>query len=82
MANDADGDRIAIYNRIIAKDTEKYDLHEKAKEMQKLFHVNASVFDPRHDRECELEDGLMHRAYMMSGLRSFAWTLADYCERY
>ncbi len=53
---------------------------KKAKEMQKLFHVNESAFDPRHDRECELEEGYMHRAYMMSGLRSFAWTLADYCK--
>ena len=78
----ADEDMKALYNRVIAKDTESYDLHEKAKEMQKLFHVNESVFDPHHDRECELEDGLMHRAYMMSGLRSFAWTLADYCKQH
>lgn len=75
-------DTKALYSRIISKDTERYDLHEKAKAMQPLFHVNESVFDPRHDRECELEEGLMHRAYMMSGLRSFAWTLADYCQKH
>ena len=75
-------DMKALYNRVIAKDKESYDLHEKAKEMQKLFHVNESAFDPRHDRECELEEGYMHRAYMMSGLRSFAWTLADYCKQH
>ncbi len=80
--SDIDDDMKALYNRVIAKDTESYDLNEKAKEMQKLFHVNASAFDPRHDRECELEEGLMHRAYMMSGLRSFAWTLADYCKQH
>lgn len=75
-------DTKALYNRIVSKDTEKYDLHEKAKAMQPLFHVNESVFDPRHDRECELEEGYMHRAYMMSALRSFAWTLADYCQEH
>jgi len=75
-------DTKALYNRIISKDTERYDLHEKAKAMQPLFHVNESVFDPRHDRECELEEGYMHRAYMMSALRSFAWTLADYCQEH
>lgn len=72
----------ALYNRVIAKDTESYDLNQKAKEMQKLFHVNESAFDPRHDRECELEEGYLHRAYMLSGLRSFAWTLADYCKQH
>jgi hypothetical protein len=81
--NDKTGEEMkAVYNRVIAKDTEHYDLHEKAREMQKLFHVNESAFDPRHDRECELEKGYMHRAYMMSGLRSFAWTLADYCKQH
>lgn len=71
-----------VFERIVAKDTAYYDLHDKAKEMQSLFHVNEEVFDSRHDRECELEEGLMHRAYMMSGLRSFAWTLADYCANH
>lgn len=80
--DEAEEDMKALYNRVIAKDTESYNLHEKAKEMQKLFHVNESAFDPRHDRECELEEGYMHRAYMMSGLRSFAWTLADYCKQH
>lgn len=71
-----------VYDRIIAKDTGRYDLHKQAKKMQKLFGVNKSAFDRSHDRECELEEGYMHRAYMMSGLRSFAWTLTDYCKRY
>lgn len=66
--------------RILNKDTASYDLHKKAKAMQSLFHVDPSVFDPKHDRECELEHGLMHRAYMMSALRSFAWTLSAYCK--
>ena len=70
-----------VLKRIVSKDKSGYDLHSKAKVMQKLFHVNKEVFDPNHDRECELAEGYMHRAYMMSGLRSFAWTLADYCKR-
>lgn len=79
---DVSEDTKALLNRIISKDTAKYDLHEKAKEMQPLFHVNEAVFDPHHDRECELEEGYMHRAYMMSALRSFAWTLAEYCQEH
>ena len=81
-SGDSSSDNAALFRRIVAKDTEAYDLDRKAKAMQPLFHVNESVFDPRHDRECELEEGLMHRAYMMSGLRSFAWTLADYCQEH
>jgi len=70
-----------VYRRIDAMDTGEYTLFDKAKEMQKLFHVDTSVFDPQHDRECELQEGYMHRAYMMSALRSFAWTLTDYCVK-
>ena len=81
-SNSGDEDMKAVFSRIVSKDTAYYDLDEKAKEMQKLFHVNEDAFDPKHDRECELEEGLMHRAYMMSGLRSFAWTLAAYCEEH
>lgn len=57
-----------------------YKLADKAAEMRKVFHVTPEVFDCRHDKESELSEGMMHRAYMMSGLRSFAWTLAKYCE--
>ena len=69
-----------LYQRVIAKDTGSYALVEQASEIQRLFHVNPSSFDEKHDRECEIEQGLLHRAYMMSALRSFAWTLADYCD--
>ena len=75
--SDTQRDRLT---RILNSDTAAYDLHEKAKAMQGLFHVEPSVFDPKHDRECELEHSLMHRAYMMSALRSFAWTLSAYCK--
>ena len=69
-----------MFKRIIDKDTGKYSLPEAVKTMQPIFHVNKSVFDCKHDRECEIEQGLLQSAYMMSALRSFAWTLAAYCE--
>lgn len=72
---------LAVYRRLIAADTAPYDLHEKAEQMIPLFRVDAGVFDPKHDRECELAEGLMHRAYMMSALRSFAWSLHDWCSQ-
>ncbi|MEY8367766.1 hypothetical protein AALA24_03250 [Anaerovoracaceae bacterium 42-11] len=72
--------RRETYERIIGKDVQTYYLAEKAEEMRLLFHVNDDAFDSCHDRESELAEGLMHRAYMMSALRSFAWTLADYCK--
>ena len=77
---DLPDDENALYMRIIDKDTVTHDLTDKASEMQRLFHVNAAVFDEKHDRECEIEQGYLHRAYMMSALRSFAWTLAEYCD--
>lgn len=57
-----------------------YRLADRAKEMMSVFHVSPEVFDTAHDRECELHEGMMHRAYMMSALRSFAWTLTKYCD--
>lgn len=78
--DDTPDEEKALYQRIIDKDAGAYDLFDKVSEMQRLFHVNPAVFDEKHDRECEIEQGLLHRAYMMSALRSFAWTLTDYCE--
>ena len=60
----------------------RYTLADTAKGMIKLFRVDQDVFNEEHDRENELIFGFMRRAYMMSALRSFAWTLADYCEEY
>ena len=70
----------ALYQRIVDADHSEYNLDERAKEMLPLFRVDPSVFDTKHDRECELAEGYMHRAYMMSALRSFAWTLSDWCR--
>ena len=56
-----------------------YKLADRAAEMRKVFHVSPEIFNMRDDRECELSNGLMQKAYMMSALRSFAWTLSRYC---
>lgn len=80
LENTDDSEMSALYKRVIDKDVQNYTLHHKAAEIRKLFHVNESVFDFRHDRECEIEQGLMRRAYMMSALRSFAWTVVEYCD--
>lgn len=69
-----------LYQRIIKKNEESTDLFSKASAMQSLFHVNPSVFNEKRDRECEIEQGLLQKASMISALRSFAWTLVDYCE--
>lgn len=86
LANQTDNEDLKddlreVCKRLAAKNTAVYSLDTEAKEMQKLFHVSKSAFDPKHDRECEIEEGLLHRAYMMSALRSFAWTLSDYCQK-
>ena len=59
-----------------------YTLGETAKCMMKLFRVDKDVFVAEDDREAELSRGLMRKAYMMSALRSFAWTLAHYCKEH
>lgn len=72
---------IATLKRLVAADNGNYNLHKKAEQMVPLFRVDSSVFDDKHDRECELAEGYMHRSYMMSALRSFAWSLSDWCEQ-
>lgn len=76
-ASDEMRDAVSQLNDIGAS---KYKLADRAKEMMPVFHVSPEVFDTAHDRECELQEGMMHRAYMMSALRSFAWTMAKYCD--
>lgn len=66
---------------VVDADTTRFPAGEQALAMTTLFRVDESAFDTCHDRECELRENYMHRAYMMSALRSFAWTLTDYCQR-
>lgn len=70
-----------LFGRIIKKDSGDYTLDGKATEMSHLFHVDKSAFDPRHDKESEIQFKYIRKAYMMNALRSFAWTLSDYCSQ-
>ncbi len=65
----------------VSRETPYFDLARKTYKMQTLFHVNKEVFFCRWDRENEIMRGMMEYAYQFSALRSFAWTLADYCAR-
>lgn len=73
--------RRALYSRIAAQDKGGYDLDQDARKMSAVFHVDPSVFDMRNDREAELLNNYMKRAYLFSALRSFGWTLSDYCGK-
>lgn len=80
-----DGDEVnsgakKLIEKCINNNPTGYALDKKAEEMIGLFHVNESIFNMRHDREAELQEGYISKAYMMNALRSFAWTLADYCK--
>ena len=57
-----------------------YDSAIYGNSIKYLFHVNKESFDCTHDRECEINEGYIYKAYMFSALRSFAWTLAKYCD--
>lgn len=70
-----------LLRKIYDQNPEGYTLGETARKMTRLFRVNKDAFVEGHDREAELLGNLMRRAYMMSALRSFAWTLAGYCEQ-
>lgn len=74
-------DAKAMYQRMLDLNPAGYSLDKKAKAMMRLFHVNESIFNPANDRETELAHCMMRRAYMLSALRSFAWTAADYCKQ-
>ena len=83
-ASDNDGfgeEQKALFRRIVDQDTDSYDLDQDARKMASVFHVDPSVFNMKNDREAELVNGYMKRAYMFSALRSFGWTLSDYCGR-
>lgn len=81
-SNGENEDRKPLLQKILNMNPAGYTLGETAKEMISLFHVDEDIFDSRHDREVELTQGYMRRAYMLSALRSFAWTLADYCNEH
>lgn len=79
-ANEDDSNSQRLVERVYKLVSRDYPLADTARGMIRLFHVDEAVFSAGHDRECELREGYMHKAYMMSALRSFAWTLAAYCK--
>lgn len=58
-----------------------YVLNEMARDLATIFRVDDDVFNSKHDRECELNARLLSDSYLFCGLRSFAWTLAEYCSK-
>lgn len=69
-----------LLRRIEAAGESDFDLSETALSMSQLFRVTYEAFNPSDDREQEITSGLIRRAEMYDGLRSFAWTLMAYCE--
>lgn len=80
LSEDASDETRKAVAKLNDKGAATYKLAEKAAQMRSVFRVTSDVFDAEHDKECELAEGLMRKAYMMSALRSFAWTLTTYCK--
>ena len=45
--------------------------------MANVFCLYRSAFNDKHDREAAIIEGMFEKKYMLSALRSFAWTLAE-----
>ncbi len=76
---------IDAYERIYRSEEESRDqwreFYNHADWMRDLFNVDISIFDDQFDRQGEIGRGLIKESYMINALRSFAWTLAEYCDR-
>ncbi len=75
-----DGELKAVAERAISKDScskEFKQLVTTATTYATLFRVNKDKFNPKEDRECDIRNLRMRRAYQLHVLRSFAWTLAE-----
>lgn len=70
-----------VYNRVAIADKGGFALSETAYKMSELFRVDMDCFDSQHDREQEIQNGMIQRALVFHAFRSFAWTLAAYCEQ-
>lgn len=73
--------KIPALRRILKQDAAPGDLAAKAKEMACVFRVDSRAFNPRDDKEQEIANLYLRNSCMLSGLRSFAWTLAAYCQK-
>ena len=70
-----------LFKTITDEDKNDFPLHEKAYDMAEIFRVNYEFFDESHDRENEIKEGLISKNLYYNELRSFAWTLAAYCDK-
>ena len=70
-----------IIGEIAKADKVPFALASTAREMGEIFRVSKSAFNSGEDREQEIENGLLRRCKMYEAFRSFAWTLAAYCDR-
>ena len=78
--DDFDGAFKAVAERVISKDScskEFKQLVVTATTYAALFRVSEGKFNPKEDRECDIRNLRMRRAYQLHVLRSFAWTLAE-----
>lgn len=69
-----------IIKDIAAQYNTEFALSEKAHEMARLFRVKYDAFNAGHDREQEIEGGLIDKAQYYETFRSFAWTFSAYCK--
>ena len=78
-----DDDFKAVAERAISKDScskEFKNLVVTATTYAALFRVTDGKFNPKEDRECDIRNLRMRRAYQLHVLRSFAWTLAEHAS--
>ena len=66
--------------RLSGKEISPFPLADHALKMGELFRVSPEVFHPGHDREQEIVHGMIQRCETYNAFRSFAWTLAAYCD--
>lgn len=80
LGDDASEELKSAVSQLSDTGATSYKLADRAAAMRKVFHVSPEIYNVRDDRESELREGLMQKAYMMSAIRSFAWTVSKYCE--
>ena len=63
-----------------AETKDAFPLSEEAKKMSLLFRVTPEAFNSSEDREQEILYGYLRHVEHFESLRSFIWTLKQYCE--
>ena len=81
MSDDDDIPANRILQQAAALDKSSFDLADKALEMSRIFRVQRDVFDPGSDRENEILYHMVRRIADYDAFRSFAWTLAAWCDQ-